>query len=465
MFDFLKKKEFAEIASLITQLNEAKEMESSLKSQLDNANSRIGALEKYEAIINVQNEVERILSECSDKEAAIEQKIDKLQVKYKDGYAIYSALYKQIRMFNESVELSEYGVYQPHFKFEASESYKEAILGVREAQKIMVKAKLAVVGGDNITWNGSIRAGRAMVNREKKLMLRAFNGECDSFTASADWSNIQRMEERIDKSFEQINKVYEEQSISISLQYKNLKVNELRLTYEYQLKKHEEKEEQRALRELAREEEKVQRDVEAAKIKAEKEEILYNKAIEKVRKELGFVSPEKQQELQNQIAELEEKLRLVESERQRALSMAQQTRRGYVYIISNIGSFGEGIYKIGMTRRLDPMDRIRELGDASVPFQFDVHAIIFCEDAPALESALHKTFDHKRLNRINMRREFFSCDLIEIENAVEQHHGKIECIRIPEAQQYRESLVMRENNSLDRTHKSEEEMFSSTLFV
>ncbi len=125
------------------------------------------------------------------------------------------------------------------------------------------------------------------------------------------------------------------------------------------------------------------------------------------------------------------------------------TRSGHVYIISNIGSFGENVFKIGMTRRLDPLDRVRELGDASVPFDFDVHAIIYSDDAPALENTLHKEFHYRRVNRVNERREFFRVSVDEIVHAVRRHHGaEVEIIRDPEAEQYRKSLALMEEEGV-----------------
>ena len=126
----------------------------------------------------------------------------------------------------------------------------------------------------------------------------------------------------------------------------------------------------------------------------------------------------------------------------RAIARAQMTRSGHVYIISNIGSFGEQVFKIGMTRRLDPMDRVRELGDASVPFHFDVHSIIFSEDAPGLEAALHRMFNDRRINRVNERKEFFRITIDEIAEAVRQHHGEIEIICEAEAVDYRKTLAI-----------------------
>ncbi len=147
--------------------------------------------------------------------------------------------------------------------------------------------------------------------------------------------------------------------------------------------------------------------------------------------------------LRGQIEELERKLAEAQMNRQRALSRAQMTRSGHVYIISNIGSFGEQVYKIGMTRRLDPMDRVKELGDASVPFEFDVHAILFTDDAPALENKLHRAFHHRRVNRVNGKKEFFRVHMTEIVDFVREHHSaEIEFVHEAEAEEYRKTMAL-----------------------
>ncbi|AVQ10754.1 PF13250 domain protein [Leptospira santarosai] len=125
--------------------------------------------------------------------------------------------------------------------------------------------------------------------------------------------------------------------------------------------------------------------------------------------------------------------------------MAQQTKAGHVYVISNIGSFGESVFKVGMTRRLDPMDRVKELGDASVPFEFDVHAIVYSENAPELEKLLHRDFEHKRLNLVNNRKEFFEIALDEIEQIVKKHKGDVQFTKAAEAREYRESMKIKSN--------------------
>jgi chromosome segregation ATPase len=228
------------------------------------------------------------------------------------------------------------------------------------------------------------------------------------------------MKERITKSFETINKIGESQTVTIQPEYLNLKIKELVLEHEYQQKRQREKEELRAAQEEMREEEKARREFEQAQKEAEKEESNYQKALDKARKEIEQATGEKQNKLQVQIEKLEQELKEAQEKKERAISMAQQTKRGHVYIISNIGSFGEHVYKIGMTRRMEPLDRVKELGDASVPFHFDIHAMIFSEEAPTLENELHKAFANKKVNLVNYRKEFFKVTLDEIEQKAKE---------------------------------------------
>lgn len=475
LFDFIKRREL----ETIKRLQETIQQLLAEKSVLEN---KVKALEQYQKVVDLDEEMQRKIretdslvanklselerqeTEAQDTITEYHQKIDDLKKQYVEGYKTYQSLRKEADIYKETIELAEYGVYDPHFEFDMSEQYKNEIFGIREQQKREIRNGSAVLGGDNITWNGSLSQGAAMVKKEKKLMLRAFNGECDSFIADVDWNNILKMEERIQKSFEAINKIYEKQGISISRAYHRLKLKELRLTYEYKRKRYEEKEEQRSIREQMREEEKARREIEAALIKAQKEEETYQKALEKVRKEVNAAQGAQQAKLQSKIAELEARIAEAESNKKRAMSMAQQTRRGHVYVISNIGSFGENIYKIGMTRRLDPMDRVRELGDASVPFPFDVHAIIFCEDAPSLETELHRAFEQKRVNMINPRKEFFNVSLEEIENVVHKNDATIEFTKLAEARDYRESLAIKAHNQSQSDNLGSED-YPSELFA
>jgi multidrug efflux pump subunit AcrA (membrane-fusion protein) len=232
------------------------------------------------------------------------------------------------------------------------------------------------------------------------------------------------------------------QNCYIAHDYLNLKLEELFLAHEYQEKLQEEKEEQRRIREQIREEEVALRELEKARLDAEKEEKRYVEALRKATEDAERAVGEKQQKLMWQVEELQRRLAEARTNKERAIAQAQLTRSGHVYVISNVGSFGEQVYKIGMTRRLDPMDRVKELGDASVPFPFDVHAIIYSEDAPALENKLHKLFHQRRVNLVNERKEFFRVSIDEIATAVRVNHGEIDITLAAEAAEYRKTVAM-----------------------
>ena len=259
------------------------------------------------------------------------------------------------------------------------------------------------------------------------------------------------------KTFEAINKLGKSSTISIEYDYLELKLNELTLEHEFQLKKQREKEELREIQAQIREEEKAKRDFEKAQKEAEKEEKNYQSALDKARKEIAEVTGEKQNKLQAQIEKLEQELKEAQEKKERAMSMAQQTKRGHVYIISNIGSFGENIYKIGMTKRLEPTDRVKELGDASVPFKFDIHAMIYSDEAPTLEKELHRAFDEKKVNMMNYRKEFFNVSLEEIESQIKETGIEAEFTILPEAVEYRETVALLQKMNSTETEKTIEE--------
>ena len=238
----------------------------------------------------------------------------------------------------------------------------------------------------------------------------------------------------------------------------------MRLAHEYEEKLYEESEEQRRIKEQMREEEKVKREIEKAKKDAEDEEKRYQKALIEAKKQLEKAKGEKFEKLSKRIMLLQEQLNEAEQKKERALSRAQLTKSGHIYVISNIGSFGKNIYKIGMTRRLEPMDRVKELGDASVPFSFDVHAMIYSENAPEFENELHQIFNNQRVNMTNNRKEFFRISLDEIEKAVTARNNEIEFTKTAEAKEYHETLALLEvQNSAKPIHDLVEEKFPASL--
>ena len=352
----------------------------------------------------------------------------------------------QLDKLQAETAIHDLGFYKSRYSFESSDAYRLRLNQIREQQKEHIRNKEAAVCAASWTVNGSLVQGRKQVNDTLKLMLFGFNGESDVTIAKVKYNNVFEAEKRINKTFDLINKLGEGQQCYITRKYLHLKLEELYLAHEYQEKIYEEKEEQRRIREQIREEEIARREIEKALQDAEREETRYTEALRKAREEVEKATGEKQAKFLAQIQMLESKLAEVETNKERAMSRAQMTRSGHVYVISNIGSFGEDIYKIGMTRRLEPMDRVIELGDASVPFRFDVHAIIYSDDAPALEHQLHKKFHSLRINQINHRKEFFRVSLNEIAEAVRELHGEIEFTLLAEAMEYRKTIAFLKEN-------------------
>lgn len=425
IFDFLKKKELQEIVQLKSQLDRYKD---------------IADIE--EEVANQKKNLEKLIGSKNTELKSIEDNFTKLNSDYQNALAIYTKLKKEVTVFENKLDLIEFGIYEPVYDFEKSDDYRAEQDKIIELQKAMLSDDTAAICNTNWAVEGSEAKGRAVVKVYKKLMLRAFNGECDVLIAKVKWNNINQMKERMQKLFDAINRLGTGFKVYLNNQYLDLKSKELILEYEYQAKRQKEKEEMRAIQEELREEEKARREFEQAQRDAEKEEINYQRALEKARKEMESAVGEKQNKLIAQIEKLEQELKEAQEKKERAISMAQQTKRGHVYVISNIGSFGENVYKIGMTRRLEPIERVKELGDSSVPFQFDTHAMIYSEEAPALENELHKAFTNKKVNMLNYRKEFFKVTLDEIEQKIKEIGIDAEFTRLPEAMEYRETLAI-----------------------
>ena len=293
----------------------------------------------------------------------------------------------EIVSLDDEILVQEFGLYEPYFDFANALDYKEELAKIRSKQKELIKNKTAVSGATEWTVNGSASKGKKMVSDTQKLLLRAFNTECDELVAKVKYTNFDASLNKIYKSAEAISKLGTIMHISINSNYLDLKIKELRLAFEYQQKKQEEKEAQKAARAEMREAARLQKEIEAQRKKIEKEQTHYQTAydhlLHQIEQNPGNADLlKKKDELENQLNDIDKAMKDIDYRE------ANQ-RAGYVYVISNIGAFGPNVYKIGMTRRLDPQDRVDELGDASVPFNFDVHAMIFSDDAPALEAALH----------------------------------------------------------------------------
>lgn len=276
-----------------------------------------------------------------------------------------------------------------------------------------------------------------------RFVLDAFNGKVDSILSMVRHDNYGKLKQEINDAYTLVNKNGKAfRNARINPDYLDGRLQELQWAVAVNELKIIDREEQRAIKEAMREEEKARREYEKAIKDAEKEEKLLKKAMKEAESKLVSAHDEERTVLEEQLRELQLKFSEAEDRNQRAISMAQQTRTGHVYVISNIGSFGEGVIKIGMTRRLEPLDRVKELGDASVPFEFDVHAMIHSEDAPTLEKDLHKIFSENRVNRVNTRKEFFRLKLGEVRQVVEEREIDTHWTMKAEAIHYRESLSL-----------------------
>lgn len=352
---------------------------------------------------------------------------------------------KEIIVLDDEILFETFALYKPKFAFTSSEEYKNKLDVSREKQKSLVKSGGAVLANENWTVNNSKSEGKKMVNDMKKLILRSFNNESDYCVDNVKFNNIEVSEKRIEKSHETLNKLGRIMQAELSNEYKKLKYEELHLAFEYHKKKQEEKEEQKKIREELREQQKLEQEIRQAREKIAKEKKHFSKAIFELEAKIqGASSEEEKSAAQERLGEVKAQLGELEKEEKIVDYREQNAKAGYVYVISNIGAFGEGVYKIGMTRRLEPLDRIDELGDASVPFSFDIHAMIFSDNAPALEGKLHGHFSKGRINKMNARKEFFRADIGEIERVVKENYDKaVDMIKEAAAEQYRESLLIK----------------------
>ena len=419
------KKEKEEIARLNAEMQSLLDAMPSESRTLDDINREIKA--SREELARVQENLESRNSELKDALEELQQAKD------------------QLIETNEEVLMQSFGLYTPRYAFMNADEYKAHLLEIRAKQKDMIKNKTAVSGNMNWTVNGNASKGKKMVSDMQKLLLRAFNSECDDVIEHVKYSNIDASEKRITASRDAISKLGTIMEVSIQPKYYRLKIEELNLAFEYAQKKQQEKEEQKEARARMREEAKLAKEIEEERKKLEKEQQHYQNALQRINAQLEAASDADRAAIEEKKAELVAQLDKIDKEFADVDYREANQRAGYVYVISNIGAFGENVYKIGMTRRLDPQDRVDELGDASVPFNFDVHAMIFSNDAPKLEAALHNAFADRKLNFVNQRREFFNVSLDEIKQVIKDNYDKsVEFVELAPAEQYRESLKLKE---------------------
>ena len=380
-----------------------------------------------------------------DKEKELEEKLADKEAEINNMDQELKSLQEQLALAKEEDELQTYGLYEPHYDFENATAYKEKLDELRKQQKQLIKDKKAAWAKPNMTLNGDARKGQALMNDNVKQIIRTFNTECDGIIRKVKHSNIEASEKRIRKSYETLNKLNERLGVRIEQRYLDLKIEELYLAYEYEVKKQEEKEMLAEAREREREEKKLRKKLEKEKNKFNRENDRINNELTDAEAKLQAANDEEKARLEAEIAELKAALEKNNDEIEKIDKWEETPGAGYVYIISNIGSFGEDVFKIGVTRRDDPEERIRELSNASVPFKYDSHVFIFSEDAYNLESSLHERFDNKRVNKVNRRKEFFNITIDDVKKIVEENKASVHSfVEQPEAEEYYDSLKMAE---------------------
>ena len=346
----------------------------------------------------------------------------------------YDQLQRQLVETRETAILQEVGVYQYRHLLDDAPAYKAKLTGLQAQIKDAVKAGNAVVGSTTWTVNGSSRDGTRMVKEFSKLMLRAYNNEADNSIRSMKPYTLESAVARLTKAKDTISKLGQTMHITVTPRYHALRVTELELTADYLAKIAEEKDRDREERARLREEEIARREYEREQERLRKERAHYEEAAAQLRAQGNHEAAD---EADTKLAEIDD---AIEGINRRAANV----RAGHVYVISNLGSFGPEMVKIGMTRRLDPMERVRELGDASVPFRYDVHAMVFSDDAVSLETYLHHVLADCRVNLVNMRREFFRTHPSSVkEILLASNESIVTWVEQPEAIEYRQSETTR----------------------
>jgi hypothetical protein len=395
-------------------------------AQLRRSIQELGALEHVE----LQQKLSRLKQEIESSREVLASEADEVSAQVATQRQQVEALRRELVVTNDALILQEVGVYEYRHPLDTAEQYKNELASTREQIKEMVKSKTAVRANQGFTFNNSVAKGRTFVNDFSKLMLRAYNAEAENCVRVLKAGTLSSAEKRLGKTAEVIARLGRLMDIQISPEYHTLRLRELSLTADYLSKQQEEKEAARAERERLREEEKARAEYRREQERLLKEKTHYLNALEALQATGN----------QKGIAELNQKIEDVDNAIEGIKSREANIRAGYVYVISNIGSFGERMVKIGMTRRLDPMDRVRELGDASVPFRYDIHALFFSEDAVGIEAKLHRELEQSRVNRVNLRREFFYATPSEVKEMLLNHAGNLlDYAEVPEALEYWQS--------------------------
>jgi len=401
--------------------------------------AQIGAMEHWQVrqeIDQMRAEMTRLSSaHAGEKQrfaAEIRHQQDVLAEKISEVRAQVAEAQQELVPFTDEMVFQQAGVFRYHHPLENAEAYRVRLEQITSEMKQLISAKKAVDANYAFTFNDSTAQGRKMVNDWCKMMLRAYNSEAENCLRVMKAGSVDTAKKRLDRIGVAIEKLGGMLSIRISSRYRKLRMMELELTADYLLKKQEEKEAERAERERLREEAKAQAE--------------FRREIEKLEKERKHLVNVRQALLDKgdeaAAAEMTAELENVESGLQGLHDREANIRAGYVYVISNLGAFGPNMVKVGMTRRLNPIERVLELGDASVPFRYDTHIMFYSPDAVGLENALHRELTAQRVNKVNLRREFFYATPTQVHELLKKHAGQVlEYMVDPEALEFRQSTI------------------------
>ena len=363
-----------------------------------------------------------------------------------------NSLQEELDQLTINVHLQELGFYKPRYIFDTSDGYKRKLDEIRNTQKALLSNQKAAIGYTETNFMGNSKEGKKITHDTLKLVLRAFNAECDAAVAQVNTQNIGVMEKRINKAFEAINMIARFRHVEVTHEYLRLKLNELYLTHEFHNKQEEEKEEQRKLKEKMNEEANTRRELERAAFNAEEEEERLTTLLAEAHKVAENATDDELALLLEEIERLEARLGQAQRSKKQATSQLQHFTAGHVYVLSNIGSFGENIFKIGMTRRLNPLAYIKQFSGDAVPFDFDVHALIYSEDATGLVAELQKELASKRVNLENNISEFYNVTLDEIERILQSYDTALEVKQDAAAEEYSQSPGMQDVESFPVRH-------------
>lgn len=416
------------------------------KAEIETQRADIGRLNKSISELGLLEifQKQELLQQLGDQIKSLENTKSAVVAETKGVNQELADLRKQIIVTEEAILMQSFGLYSPRYEFANSDAFKEKLNATRTAQKSLIKADLAASGSDSFTYNGKASLGKKMVKDMQKLLLRAFNSECDECINNVRYNNFDSAKQRIASASEAISKLGKMLSVAITSEYFKLKIDELHLAFEYRQKVQEEKEQAKEAREQMREAKKLEKEIEEARRAVDKDKKHFGNALAKVVTQLSTATGADRDALLAKQAELEASLEALAAKLKEIDYREANAKAGYVYVISNLGAFGEDVFKIGVTRRLEPLERVDDLGDASVPFEFDVHAMIFSEDAFALEAALHNAFENSKVNMVNQRKEFFRIPLADIKKVIRGNFDKtVEWTDLALAEEHRTSEKMR----------------------